>query len=125
MPLLGGKKSAYDIDLKKAGIFPLVHGIRTLALENDIFDAPSSKGRLKALVQVRALNQQRADTLLEALEFFMAQRLSVALSTDDKHARQVDPTTLSALERDLLNECLAVVKSFKGQLSRHYQLEFN
>lgn len=125
VPLLSGKPSAYDIDLKKAGIFPLVHGIRTLALENDIFDAPSSKGRLKALVQARALNQQRADTLLEALEFFMAQRLSVALSTDDKHARQVDPTTLSALERDLLKECLAVVKSFKGQLSRHYQLEFN
>ncbi|KAA0912875.1 DUF294 nucleotidyltransferase-like domain-containing protein [Psychrobacter sp. ANT_WB68] len=125
VPLLGGKPSSYDIDLKKAGIFPLVHGIRTLALENDIFDAPSSKGRLKALVQARALTQPRADTLLEALEFFMAQRLSVALSTDDKHARQVDPTTLSALERDLLKECLAVVKSFKGQLSRHYQLEFN
>ena len=125
VPRLSGKPSSYDIDLKKAGIFPLVHGIRTLALENDIFDAPSSKGRLKALVQVRALTQQRADTLLEALEFFMAQRLSVALSTDDKHARQVDPTTLSALERNLLNECLAVVKSFKGQLSRHYQLEFN
>ena len=125
LPRLSGKPSAYDIDLKKAGIFPLVHGIRTLALENDIFATPSSKGRLKALVQVRALTQQRADTLLEALEFFMAQRLSVALSTEDKHARQVDPTTLSALERDLLKECLAVVKSFKGQLSRHYQLEFN
>ena len=124
VPLLSGKPSSYDIDLKKAGIFPLVHGIRTLALENDIFDAPSSKGRLKALVQARALTQQRADTLLEALEFFMAQRLSVALLTDDKYARQVDPTTLSALERDLLKECLAVVKSFKGQLSRHYQLEF-
>ena len=124
VPLLGGKSSSYDIDLKKAGIFPLVHGIRTLALENDIFDAPSSKGRLKALVQARALNQERADTLLEALEFFMAQRLSVALSTDDKHAHEVDPTTLTALERDLLKECLAVVKSFKGQLIRHYQLEF-
>ena len=124
VPLLSGKPSSYDIDLKKAGIFPLVHGIRTLALENDIFDAPSSKGRLKALVQARALTQQRADTLLEALEFFMAQRLSVALLTDDKYARHVDPTTLSALERDLLKECLAVVKSFKGQLSRHYQLEF-
>ena len=124
VPLLSGKPSSYDIDLKKAGIFPLVHGIRTLALENDIFDAPSSKGQLKALVQARALTQQRADTLLEALEFFMAQRLSVALLTDDKYARHVDPTTLSALERDLLKECLAVVKSFKGQLNRHYQLEF-
>ena len=123
VPLLGGKSGSEDIDLKKAGIFPLVHGIRTLALENDILDVPSSKNRLKALVQARALTQERADTLLEALEFFMAQRLSVALSTDDKHARQVNPMTLTALERDLLKECLAVVKSFKNQLRQHYQLE--
>ncbi|MGP5203764.1 DUF294 nucleotidyltransferase-like domain-containing protein [Psychrobacter aquimaris] len=123
VPLLGGKPVSEDIDLKKAGIFPLVHGIRTLALENDILELPSSKNRLKALVQARALTQERADTLLEALEFFMAQRLSVALSTDDKHARQVNPMTLTALERDLLKECLAVVKSFKNQLRQHYQLE--
>ena len=120
VPLLGGKSGSEDIDLKKAGIFPLVHGIRTLALENDILDVPSSKNRLKALVQARALTQERADTLLEALEFFMAQRLSV---TEDKHARQVNPMTLTALERDLLKECLAVVKSFKNQLRQHYQLE--
>lgn len=125
VPLLGGKPASSDIDLKKAGIFPLVHGIRTLALENDILDVPSTKNRLKALVQVHALNQERADTLLEALEFFMAQRLSVALSTDDRHARQVNPMTLTALERDLLKECLAVVKSFKTQLRQHYQLEIS
>jgi CBS domain-containing protein len=123
VPLIGGKSISADIDLKKAGIFPLVHGIRTLALENDVLNVPSSKDRLKALVQSHALTQERADTLLEALEFFMAQRLSVALSTDDKQARQVDPTTLTALERDLLKECLAVVKSFKNQLRQHYQLE--
>jgi len=124
LPLLGNT-SSHDIDLKKAGLFPLVHGIRTLALENDILAVPSTKNRLKALVQANALNQERADTLLEALEFFMAQRLSVALSTEDKHARQVDPTTLTALERDLLKECLAVVKSFKTQLRQHYQLEIS
>ena len=123
VPLLSGKSASSDIDLKKAGIFPLVHGIRTLALENNVLEAPSTKARLKALVQVNAMTQERADTLLEALEFFMAQRLSVALSTDDKYARQVDPTTLTALERDLLKECLAVVKSFKNQLRQHYQLE--
>ena len=123
VPLLGGKSDSHDIDLKKAGIFPLVHGIRTLALENDILEVPSTKNRLKALVKNHALTQERADTLLEALEFFMAQRLSVALSTDDRHARQVNPTTLTALERDLLKECLSVVKSFKTQLRQHYQLE--
>jgi len=123
VPLLGGKSASSDIDLKKAGIFPLVHGIRTLALENNVLNVPSTKARLKVLVQVDAMTQERADTLLEALEFFMAQRLSVALSTDDKHARQVDPTTLTALERDLLKECLAVVKIFKNQLRQHYHLE--
>ncbi|MDN3399211.1 DUF294 nucleotidyltransferase-like domain-containing protein [Psychrobacter sp. APC 3426] len=123
VPLLGGKPTSPDIDLKKAGIFPLVHGIRALALENNVLDVPSTKNRLKALVEVQAINQERADNLLEALEFFMAQRLSVALSTDDKHAREVDPITLTALERDLLKECLSVVKSFKNQLRQHYQLE--
>ena len=123
VPRLGGKPASHDIDLKKAGIFPLVHGVRALALEHDVLDVPSSKDRLKALVHARTLTQERADTLLEALEFFMAQRLSVALATDDKYARQVNPMTLTALERDLLKECLAVVKSFKNQLRQHYQLD--
>jgi len=121
-PLLG-KSSSHDVDLKKSGLFPLVHGIRTLALEHDILHVPSSRDRLKALVQAGALTQERADNLGEALGFFMAQRLAVALATEDKYARRVDPTTLSALERDVLKECLAVVKSFKNQLRRHYQLE--
>ena len=121
-PLLG-KPSTNTVDLKKSGIFPLVHGIRALALEKDILHVPSTKNRLKALVQARVLTQERADTLNEALEFFMAQRLDVALLTDDKYARHVDPMSLSALERDVLKECLAVVKSFKNQLRQHYQLE--
>lgn len=122
VPLIG-KPDHNDIDLKKAGIFPLVHGIRALAMEHDIMHVPSTKNRLKALVQAGELTEERANTLGEALEFFMAQRLAVALSTEDKHARLVNPMTLSALERDVLKECLSVVKSFKAQLSQHYQLE--
>lgn len=117
-----GKSPPPQIDLKKAGIFPLVHGIRALALEQDIF-VPSTKARLKALVQSRLLTQDRAETLAEALDFFMAQRLAVALITEDKHARQVDPTTLTSIERDVLKECLSVVKSFKLELRQHFKLE--
>ncbi|WP_227429134.1 DUF294 nucleotidyltransferase-like domain-containing protein [Psychrobacter sp. I-STPA6b] len=121
-PLIG-KPINQDIDLKKAGIFPLVHGIRAMALENNILTVTSTKARLNALARAGVLTEKRAETLNETLEFFMGQRLAVALSTQDRHARQVDPTTLSALERDLLKECLAVVKSFKNQLRQHYQLE--
>ncbi|GAF56505.1 LOW QUALITY PROTEIN: predicted signal-transduction protein containing cAMP-binding and CBS domains [Psychrobacter sp. JCM 18901] len=120
VPLLGGKSASSDIDLKKAGIFPLVHGIRTLALENNVLDVPSTK-RVRHWCRLMLL--KNAPILCLKPSFFMAQRLSVAISTDDKHARQVDPTTLTALERDLLKECLAVVKSFKNQLRQHYQLE--
>ena len=122
MPLIG-KPMPQDIDLKKAGIFPLVHGIRALALENDIFEATSTKARLQQLVQLEVLTHKRAETLNEALEFFMARRLDIALATDNKLAREVDPAMLSALERDLLKECLNVVKSFKNELRQRYQLD--
>ena len=122
VPLIG-KPMPQDIDLKKAGIFPLVHGIRALALESDILDVTSSKARLQQLANRGVITHQRAETLNETLEFFMARRLDVALATDDKLARQVDPSTLSALERDLLKECLNVVKSFKNELRQRYQLE--
>ena len=122
VPLIG-KPMPQDIDLKKAGIFPLVHGIRALALENDIFEATSTKARLQQLVQLEVLTHKRAETLNEALEFFMARRLDIALATDNKLAREVDPAMLSALERDLLKECLNVVKSFKNELRQRYQLE--
>ena len=121
-PLIG-KPVDHDIDLKKAGIFPLVHGIRAMALEKQIFDVTSTKSRLQALARCGVLTQKRAETLNETLEFFIGQRLAVALQSQDKNVHRVDPATLSALERDLLKECLALVKSFKNQLRQHYQLE--
>ena len=64
-----------------------------------------------------------AQNLAEALDFFMAKRLDVALSTEDKTARAVNPNQLSALEKDLLKECLAIVKDFKGFITHHYRLD--
>ena len=120
-PFIGKNQS--DIDLKKAGIFPIVHGVRALAVEQDVYDVTSTKARLKTLVKHQVINRKRADELIETLEFFMGQRLNVALTTHDKFARQVDPSQLSALERDVLKDCLNVVKSFKGELQRRYHLE--
>lgn len=122
VPLIG-KPMPQEIDLKKAGIFPLVHGIRALALENDILEVTSTKARLKQLASLGVITPKRAETLNETLEFFMARRLDIALATDNKLAREVDPAMLSALERDLLKECLNVVKSFKNELRQRYQLD--
>lgn len=121
---LVGKPAHADIDLKKAGIFPLVHGIRTLALENDLVDTPNTHLRLKALHKKGVLTQEQVENYGEALSYFMTLRLAVALSTDDRQARQVDPSTLSAFERDLLKRCLSVVKGFKHFLTSRYQLDY-
>lgn len=116
----GGADS--DIDLKKAGIFPIVHGVRALALEYDIAET-STRLRLKALAELKVIDDKTAQNITEALEFFLSKRLAVALTTDDKSARKVNPNTLSALERDLLKESLSVVKYFKGFITRHYRLD--
>ncbi|WP_432481117.1 DUF294 nucleotidyltransferase-like domain-containing protein [Moraxella sp. ZY200743] len=116
----GGADS--DIDLKKAGIFPVVHGVRSLALEYGI-DETSTRLRLKHLSSLKAIDDKTAQNLIEALEFFLSKRLEVALTTDDKSARKVNPNTLSSLERDLLKESLSVVKYFKGFITRHYRLD--
>ncbi|WFF38514.1 DUF294 nucleotidyltransferase-like domain-containing protein [Moraxella nasibovis] len=116
----GGKDS--DIDLKKAGIFPIVHGVRALALEYGI-DETSTRLRLRQLASQKVIDEKTAQNITEALEFFLSKRLAVSLITDDKSARKVNPNTLSSLERDLLKESLAVVKYFKGFITRHYRLD--
>ncbi|UNU73692.1 DUF294 nucleotidyltransferase-like domain-containing protein [Moraxella nasovis] len=112
----------HDVDLKKAGIFPIVHGVRALALEYGI-TVTSTRARLDELEKQSVLDQKTTLNLKEALDFFLTKRLLVALATTDKSARKVNPNQLSALERDLLKESLAVAKDFKGFVTRHYRLD--
>lgn len=116
----GGADS--DIDLKKAGIFPIVHGVRALALEHGISQT-ATKNRLAALVEKSLIDSDTAQNLMEALAFFLSKRLAVSLEQPDRAARRVNPNTLSALDKDLLKQSLAIVKSFKQFLVRHYRLD--
>jgi len=123
------KKPAHGIDIKKGGIFPIVHGVRTLALERGI-RATSTLDRLDALVADGRLEAQIAEDLGEALVFFSELRLRAQLATRDADGRAVDASTrvvvqaLSSLERDLLREALHIVKDFKARLSQRYHLEY-
>ena len=111
-----------NIDLKKAGIFPIVHGVRALCLEHHI-TATNTKLRLQILAERQILPEKTSQNLAEALDFFLAKRLEVALTTADKSARKVNPNNLSALDKDLLKECLAIVKSFKIYLTHNFRLD--
>jgi CBS domain-containing protein len=116
--------SANRVNLKKEGIFPLVHGVRSLALAHRLRETGTA-ARITALVEAGALNAAMGADLANALQLFLSIRLKAGLAEMDKDepvSGAVDPQTLSALERDLLKDALGVVKRFKAQLRHRFRL---
>ena len=127
MTLFGSlKKPQHGIDIKKGGIFPIVHGVRTLALERGI-RATSTLDRLDALAEDGRLEANFAEDLGEALALFTELRLRQQLERDgdSEDANRVVVQQLSSLERDLLREALHMVKDFKQRLSQRFHLEYS
>ncbi|APX92048.1 cyclic nucleotide-binding protein [Halomonas sp. 1513] len=120
------KKPQHGIDIKKGGIFPIVHGVRTLALERGI-RATSTLDRLDALAEDGRLESSFAEDLGEALALFTELRLRQQLERDGdgEDANRVVVQQLSSLERDLLREALHMVKDFKQRLSQRFHLEYS
>ncbi|MCE8020296.1 cyclic nucleotide-binding/CBS domain-containing protein [Halomonas sp. MCCC 1A11036] len=123
------KKPQHGIDIKKGGIFPIVHGVRTMALERRI-KPTSTLERLEALAADGRLEERIAEDLAEALSLFTELRLKQQLERLDgdnasKHPDRVVVQQLSSLERDLLREALHIVKDFKQSLSQRYHLEYS
>ncbi|GGW49145.1 DUF294 nucleotidyltransferase-like domain-containing protein [Vreelandella hamiltonii] len=128
------KKPQHGIDIKKGGIFPIVHGVRTMALERRI-KATSTLDRLDALAADGRLDRRFADDLGEALALFTELRLKQQLqelksacardADTGKRTNRVVVQELSSLERDLLREALHIVKDFKQRLSHRYHLEYS
>lgn len=121
------KKPQHGIDIKKGGIFPIVHGVRTMALERRI-GVTSTLGRLEALADDGRLERRMADDLGEALSLLTELRLKQQLSSqtiNDTHSNHIIVQELSSLERDLLRESLHIVKEFKQHLSHRYHLEYS
>ncbi|WP_027967715.1 DUF294 nucleotidyltransferase-like domain-containing protein [Halomonas halocynthiae] len=123
------KKSRQGIDIKKGGIFPIVHGVRVMALESRVL-ATSTLERLDALVAAGRLDEHFAEDLGEALALFIELRLSQQLVSVNVEGEPV-PTNLlktqelSSLERDLLRESLHIVKELKQRLSHRFHLEYS
>jgi len=125
--LLGHGDHAGEIDLKKGGLFPIVHGVRALALERRI-EAVNSFARIEALAAAGALERDVAEDLAEALQYLMELRLRARLAKDrggggavgDNSVRAQD---LSRLQHDGLRDSLLIAKRFKERISYHFHLD--
>jgi CBS domain-containing protein len=123
--LLIGEQEQQTLNVKKAGIFPIVHGVRSLALRDHVA-ATSTVARLEALVAAGRLAADFANDLGDALHFLMGLRLKAGLSELDTGravSGGVAIDKLSSIERDLLKDALAVVKRFKALLRHQFHLE--
>ena len=124
LPFLGdpGKET---LDIKKAGTFPLVHGLRSLALAHGI-NATSTQDRAVALVAAGKLPEKMADDLIDSLHFFMGLKLKIGLQkleTGHAASEAIQVEKLSSLDRDLLKDTLVVVRQFKTLLNHRFHLE--
>ena len=120
--MLGGGEA--NLNVKKAGMFPLVHGVRSMALAERI-EATSTEARIRALHEAGALDAETAQELTESLYFFMGLRLKAGLDEMDRGqpvSGKVDLAGLTPLERDLLKDALAAVRRFRAQLRLRFRL---
>jgi len=106
------------VDLKKGGVFPIVHGVRSLAIERGIMET-STSARIAKLVEAGALKPEFGRELTQAFQFLLSLRLDSQLS---ESGSLMKPATLSSMERDLLRDAFQVVKQFREIVRRHFNL---
>lgn len=118
-----------EIDLKRAGIFPIVHGVRTLALQKGI-TSPSTRGRIEALVQAGALEPGFGRELAGALHVLMEFRLRVQIEAlrRGRSGSETDAATVMRLDRitagdrDILRDALRIVRKFRDMIRIRFNL---
>lgn len=130
--LVSEKQDQQDLlDLKKGGIFAVVHGVRCLALEFGITQT-NTHWRIKALMEQGFFSESFGYELGESLNFFNTLRLENMIALKQKGSSQaefkakqnkIQVTDLTAIQQDLLKDAFDVVKRFKKMLNNHYKLD--
>jgi len=122
---LTSRRDEQPLDLKKLGIFPIVHGVRSLALQYRVHELGTG-ARLARLVAGGHIDAQVARDLQDSLHFLMATRLAHQLEQRSAGAtptNEVRPSQLALLEREPLRDSLAVVKRFRAWLRQHFRFD--
>jgi CBS domain-containing protein len=118
--LVTSKAEGNALDLKKGGIFPIVHGVRALALEKGLHET-NTAARIGRLAELGVFEPQFARELTEALHYLMTLRLDAQIA-EATATSLVKPGELSTMERDLLRDAFHIVKRLRDMLRRHFNL---
>ncbi len=121
--VLGRAEHESELDIKKGGIFAIVHGIRILSLEHKIVSTNTTE-RIKELNNLGLFDKRFASELIEAYDTLLSIRLRFILSQKQGSDEQnyVNPKLLAKADRDLLKDAFKIVNTFKKFLTYHINL---
>jgi CBS domain-containing protein len=110
------------LDLKKGGIFALVHGVRTLALQYEIKETNTIQ-RIKELNNKGIIDKNFATELMESFDTLSSIRLKAMLEAKDlSESNYINPKNLQKIQMDLLKDSFKVINKFKKFMSFHFHL---
>lgn len=116
---------SHTIDIKKAGVFPIVQGIRSLALREKIRETTTVK-RIKILEDRKILEKEKAAELLEAFDVVNTLRLKAQLENiqnNKKINNEINTQALGKIERDLLKDSFKIINEFKKFISYTFRTD--
>ena len=116
------KERDNKLDLKKGGIFALVHGVRTLALQYEI-GATNTIERIKELNNIGVIDKNFAAELIESFDTLSSIRLKAMLEAKNtEESNYINPANLPKIQRDLLKDSFRIINKFKKLINFHYHL---
>ncbi|MGO9392404.1 putative nucleotidyltransferase substrate binding domain-containing protein [Rhodoblastus sp.] len=108
------------LDLKKGGIFPIVHGVRSLAVEQGL-EETNTFARLAKLAELGLLKAEFSRDLARALDYLQTLRLDAQLDAAASGSL-LRPGELTSMDRELLRDSFQVVKQLRDLLRHHFNL---
>jgi CBS domain-containing protein len=118
------EKNRAELDIKKGGIFPIVHGVRSLALEYRL-PQTNTMDRITALSQRNLFQSSFGAELIEAFTYLSTLRAEAGLEKALQGLPQdnyLNPKELSKLKRELLRDSFKIVNEFKKFITYHFKL---
>ncbi|MBI5524342.1 MAG: CBS domain-containing protein [Desulfarculus sp.] len=113
------------LDLKLSGLQPVVRVARVLAMEQGL-KSTSTLDRLAELARRGILNERFAGDLREAFSFITLLRIARHLESraaGREHDSQLDPASLSAVQRKMLKESFAVISQLQEFVEQRYRAQ--
>lgn len=122
--LARGGEHAHTMDLKHNGVVPIIDLARVYALSAGL-SAVNTHDRLLAAAEAKAISQDGARDLIDALEFISMTRLrhqARMIRDGEKPDNFLEPGTLSSFERTHLKNAFTVVKTLQAAMAAAYHL---